>query len=94
MQFNLIILTKTKENDPLLQIVRIRWQNAPNTATNILMHVIVPTEDISWQLATFTHALKGPALACQIMPLADQYFCTHFKPYELSTNNQTLINNK
>jgi hypothetical protein len=31
MQLDLIDLTKTKENDMLLRIVRIRWQNALNT---------------------------------------------------------------
>jgi hypothetical protein len=36
--------------------------------------------------------LRGPALMCQLMPLADQHFHTHFKPYKLSTNNQNLIN--
>jgi hypothetical protein len=50
---------KTKENDPLLRILQIRWQNALNTITNILTHVSVPGEDGSQQSATFTHALKG-----------------------------------
>jgi hypothetical protein len=31
---------------------------------------------------------------CPIMPLADQHFRAHFKPYKLSTNSQNLINNK
>jgi hypothetical protein len=59
MQLVLTFLTKIKENDPLLQIVRIRWQNALNTVTNILTQVSVPIEDGSQQSATFTHALKG-----------------------------------
>jgi hypothetical protein len=29
-----------------------------------------------------------------IMPLADQPFHAHFKPYKLSTNNQIFIKNK
>jgi hypothetical protein len=38
--------------------------------------------------------LRGPALSCPLMPLADQHFHTNFKPYKLSTNNKNLINNK
>jgi hypothetical protein len=47
MQLDLIDLTKTKENDPLLWIVRIRWQNILNIITNVLTQVSVPTEDES-----------------------------------------------
>jgi hypothetical protein len=32
--------------------------------------------------------LRGLALPCPLMPLADQYFRIHFKSYKLSTNNQ------
>jgi hypothetical protein len=38
--------------------------------------------------------LRGLALSCPLMPLADQHFHTHFMPYKLSTNNQNFINNK
>jgi hypothetical protein len=54
----------------------------------VLTQVSVPTEDGSQQSATFTHVLKGPALTCPIIPLADQHFRVHFKPYNLSINNQ------
>jgi hypothetical protein len=36
---------QNKRNDPLLRVIRIRWQNALNTITIILMQVSVPTED-------------------------------------------------
>jgi hypothetical protein len=62
--------------------------------TNGLARVSVPTENGSQNSTTFTHTLKGPALAYPIMSLADQHFRTHFKPYKLSTNNQIFINNK
>jgi hypothetical protein len=44
-KLDVIIITKTKENDLLLRIVRIRWQNTLNTVTNILREVSVPTKD-------------------------------------------------
>jgi hypothetical protein len=56
---DLIILTKTKENDLLLRIVRIWCQKALNIVSNVLTQVSIPTEDGSQQSATFTHALKG-----------------------------------
>jgi hypothetical protein len=77
-----------------MRIIRIRWQNALNTITNILTQVSVPVENESQQSTTFTHALKGLALAFPIMPLADQHFRAHFESYKLSTNNQIFINNK
>jgi hypothetical protein len=44
MELDLTVLTKTKENDLLLRIVRIQWQNAHNTVTNDLARVSVPAE--------------------------------------------------
>jgi hypothetical protein len=38
--------------------------------------------------------LRGLALSCPLMPLADQHYHTHFKSYKLSTKNQNFINNK
>jgi hypothetical protein len=61
--------------------------------TNDLARVSVSTEDGSQQSATFTHALKGLALVCSIIPLAAQHFPTHFKSYKLSTK-PNLVNNK
>jgi hypothetical protein len=58
MQLDLIVPTKTKENDPLLRIIWTRWQNALNTITNILTQVSVPAEDGSQQSTTFTHAIR------------------------------------
>jgi hypothetical protein len=86
---NLTILTKTKENDPLLRIVCIRWQKSLSThVSNDVTHVSVPVEDGSQQSASLTHALKGPALSCPLMHLADQYFHTHSISYKLSTNTK------
>jgi hypothetical protein len=59
MQLDLTVLTKTKENDLLLRIVRIQWQTALNTVTNDLARVSVPAEGGSQQSAIITHALKG-----------------------------------
>jgi hypothetical protein len=52
------------------------------------MHVSVHAEDGSQQSETFTDALKGLALLCPLMPLADQYFHTHLISYKLSTNTK------
>jgi hypothetical protein len=68
MQLDLIILTKTKRNDPLLRIVRIRWYNALNTVTNDLMHVSVPIEK--------DHNSHQPSH----MPLREQHFRAHSCP--------------
>jgi hypothetical protein len=38
--------------------------------------------------------LGGPALSCPLMPLTDQYFCTHCKSYKLCTNTKIIINNE
>jgi uncharacterized membrane protein len=57
-KLDLIILNKTKEDNPLLRIIQIQWQNALNTVTNILMQVNIPAKDGSQQSAIFTHALK------------------------------------
>jgi hypothetical protein len=57
--------------------------------TNNLARVSVPTEDKSQRLATFTHALKGPTLACPIMSLAKQHFRTHFKSYKEQTTKSS-----
>jgi hypothetical protein len=38
--------------------------------------------------------LRGPALSCPLMPLMNQYFHTHYKSYNLLTNNKNLINKK
>jgi hypothetical protein len=64
---------------------------APSTHISVVLtQASVPAEDGSQQLATFTYVLKGPALTCPIMPLVNQHFRAHFKPYKLSTNNQNL----
>jgi hypothetical protein len=61
----------------------------------ILTQVSVPIEDGSQQSVTFTRALKGLALTCPIMPLANQHFRAHFNPYKLSVQTtKTFINNK
>jgi hypothetical protein len=64
-KLDLIILTKTKENDPVLRIVRIWWQNALNTITNDLMQVSIPAEE--------DHNSHQPSH----MRLRDQYFHGH-----------------
>jgi hypothetical protein len=74
MQFILIILTKTKRNDLLLQIIRIRWQNALNTVSNDLTQDSVPAEDGSNMLLRDQHfhahsCPSGSALACPLMPI-------------------------
>jgi hypothetical protein len=74
MQFILIILTKTKRNDLLLQIIRIRWQNALNTVSNDLTQDSVPAEDGSNMHLRDQHfrahsCPSGPALACPLMPI-------------------------
>jgi hypothetical protein len=56
--------------------------------SNDLTLVCVAAEDGSQQSAIFIHALKGPTLSCPLMPLADQHFLAHFKPYKLSTNTK------
>jgi hypothetical protein len=63
------------------------------TISNDLTHVSAPAEDIKQALkgsSTFVpiNTPTGPALACPIMPIMDQYFCIHFKSYKLLTNNQ------
>jgi hypothetical protein len=50
---------RNKRNDPLLQIIRIRWCNTLTNVSNDLTYFSVPTEDGSQQSVTFTHALKG-----------------------------------
>jgi hypothetical protein len=45
MQLDLIVLTNTKEDDLLLRIIRMRWPNALNIVSHVLMQVSVPAED-------------------------------------------------
>jgi hypothetical protein len=99
MQLDLIVLTKTKEMICYCESFRYGAKSALNTVTNDSMHVSVPAEDIKHALkrsSTFmpTQAPSGPALACPLMPIMDQHFCTHFKSYKLLTNNQNFINDK
>jgi hypothetical protein len=91
MQLDLIVLTKTKE---YCESFRYGGQNTLNTVAIDLTHVSIPGENGSQQSSTFTHVLKGSTLMCPLMPLADQHFCAHFKPYKLLTNNKNFINNK
>jgi hypothetical protein len=68
MQLDLIILTKTKRNGPLLRIVRIRWPNALNTITVDLTHVGVSAE--------MDHNSHQPSH----VPLRDQHSRAHSCP--------------
>jgi hypothetical protein len=38
--------------------------------------------------------LGGPALSCPLMPLADQYFCTHFNVLQAKHKQPNFINKK
>jgi hypothetical protein len=38
--------------------------------------------------------LGGPELSCPLMPLADQYFYTHFNVLQAKHKHQTFINKK
>jgi hypothetical protein len=67
---------------------------ALNTVSIKLTRVNVPAENGSQQSSTFTHALKGPALTCPIMPIADQYFRAHSSPTSYSQTTKIFINNK
>jgi hypothetical protein len=67
--------------------------------SNDLTHVSVPAKYIKHAhkvSSTFvpTHAPSGSALVCPIMPIMDQYFCTHFKSNKLSATFKIFINNK
>jgi hypothetical protein len=41
-----------------------------------------------------THAPRRPTLACPIMPIMDQYFCTYSSPTNYSQTTKISINNK
>jgi hypothetical protein len=94
MQLDLIVLTKIKETIRYCESFRYGGQNALNIVAIDLTHVSVSTENGSQQSSIFIHALKGSALTCPLMPLADQHFHAHSKSYKLLTNNQNFINNK
>jgi hypothetical protein len=79
---------QNKRNDLLFESFGYGGKNALDKRFYHFNRVSVPVEDGSQQLATFTYALKGPALACPLMPLVDQYFCTHSISYKLSTNTK------
>jgi hypothetical protein len=45
MQLVLLVLTKKKRNDPLPQIIWVRWQKISTNISIILMKVSVPIEN-------------------------------------------------
>jgi hypothetical protein len=57
---------------------------ALNTSTIDLTQVSVPAENGLQQSSTFTLALKGPALTCPLITIADQHFRAHSSPTSYS----------
>jgi hypothetical protein len=45
MQLILIVLTKKKRTDPLLPIVRVRWQKISTNVSIVLTKVSIPEEN-------------------------------------------------
>jgi hypothetical protein len=85
---------QNKKNDPLLQPHAFGGKVALNTVSIKLTQVNVPAENGSQQSSTFTHALKGPALTCPIMPIVYQHFRAHSSPTSYSQTTKIFINNK
>jgi hypothetical protein len=78
-KLDLIILTKTKEMICYCESYAYSGKVALNIISNDLTQVSVPVENGSQQSSIFAHALKGQALTCPLMPIADQHFRAHFK---------------
>jgi hypothetical protein len=86
---DLIVHTKIKE---MISYYGLYAFGGKTLSTHIfidLTQVSVPAENGSQQSATFTYALKRPALTCPHIPIADQHFGAHSSPTSYS-NNQNL----
>jgi hypothetical protein len=92
---NLIILTKTKETSIYCKKMFGYGGKMLSTIISIVLtEVSVSSENGSQQSASFTHAFKGLALMCPLMPIADQHFHVHSSPTSYSQTIKIFINNK